>query len=140
MLSNSLAYAIKALIYIAQNSSETERITLKEISDSTLVPRPYIAKILQALVRSNVLQSVKGPNGGFYFREEGLEINLLQIAHILEGPDKYSNCILSLKECSAESPCPLHSNVGQIRTMFLESLEQITFRRLLQHEKSFDLF
>ncbi|MGB0979111.1 MAG: RrF2 family transcriptional regulator, partial [Croceimicrobium sp.] len=72
MLSNSLAYAIKALIYISHNSSETERITLKEVSDSTEVPKPYIAKILQDLVRNNVLHSIKGPNGGFYFSEEGL--------------------------------------------------------------------
>lgn len=137
MISNSLAYAIKALIYIAANTSDAKRVTLKEICNSTEIPKPYVAKILQDLVRNNVLSSIKGPNGGFYFSKKELNTKLLTIVEILEGPDKYRKCLLELKDCDASNPCPLHENIGQVRSEFLRQLEQITIRELKLHKDSF---
>ena len=65
MLSNSSKYAINAVIYLAANSSESKRIGVKEVADALHIPLPFLAKILQALVRKKVISSNKGPGGGF---------------------------------------------------------------------------
>ena len=65
MFSKACEYAIKASIYIAISSLEGKRVTPKQISEEIDSPTAFTAKILQALVRNNIVNSVKGAYGGF---------------------------------------------------------------------------
>ena len=65
MLSNSCRYGIRAVVYLASRYSEKNNIGIKEISGVLNLPAPFLAKILQQLARHKILNSVKGPNGGF---------------------------------------------------------------------------
>ena len=64
MFSRACEYAIKIMIYVAGNE-ENRRIGLKEITGAIDSPEAFTAKILQQLVKSKLLDSFKGPNGGF---------------------------------------------------------------------------
>jgi len=64
MLSNSCEYALRALIYITANGSEDSKITIGEISKALEMPSHYLGKILQDLVRREVLISLKGAQRG----------------------------------------------------------------------------
>ena len=70
MFSNSSKYAIKAILFLALNTNEKKRITIREIAEPINVPQAYIAKLLQELSRQNVISSARGPKGGFYLNEE----------------------------------------------------------------------
>ena len=66
MFSKTCEYAIRAMIFIAQKSKDGSRVRIKEIAKGIDSPEHFIAKILQDLGKKKLLQSIKGPNGGFF--------------------------------------------------------------------------
>src|SRR5665647_259783 len=66
MVSKTCEYAIRAMIFIAQKSKNGSITGINEIADKIGSPKYFIAKVLQDLVRKELVQSLKGPTGGFY--------------------------------------------------------------------------
>ncbi|MCX8470789.1 MAG: Rrf2 family transcriptional regulator, partial [Chitinophagaceae bacterium] len=85
MFSKSCEYAIKAMIYIARESGEDNKVGVKDIAKGTNSPEHFIAKILQELGRKKLLQSTKGPNGGFYMDAKNLETTIADIVRATDG-------------------------------------------------------
>lgn len=84
-ISRSTGYALLAVGYIAQH--QDERIILsKDISKKYDIPLEYLLKILQQLVRANVLRSKRGPRGGFSLAKSAKKITMLQIIEAVDGP------------------------------------------------------
>ncbi len=108
MFTKSCQYAIRAVIFLAENQASDKNTGVKEIADALHVPQQFLAKILQQLSRHNLISSVKGPNGGFYLGEDNAEVTLLDIVECMDGKSTLSTCILGLPNCTNEHPCPLH--------------------------------
>lgn len=115
MFSKTCEYALRALIYIAQQSKNDSRVGIKDIAKSINSPEHFIAKILQDLSRKGFVQSVKGPNGGFYMDRKNLEVSIADIVREIDGDKLFTGCGLGLKECSELHPCPLHNQFKKIR-------------------------
>ncbi len=109
MLSKACEYGIRATIYISSQSKSNRRVGLKEISSFIDSPSAFTAKILQQLVKNQIIDSVKGPNGGFEIKASRIEsTSISDIVRAIDGNEVYSQCILGLENCSDASPCPLH--------------------------------
>lgn len=126
MLSNSSKYALKAVLFLAVNSSQEHKILAKDISEPTNIPKAYLSKILQELSKHNIVSSLRGPGGGFYLSEANRAVHLMDIIHIMDGDNRLISCMLSLQECNAEHPCPMHDLVGDTKTRFVKNLEKTT--------------
>ncbi len=124
MFSKTCEYAIRAMIFIAQKTKEGRRIGIKEIAKGIDSPEHFIAKILQELSRKGLLQSAKGPNGGFYLDEDSLDQPLADIVRAVDGDKIFQGCGLGLKQCSESHPCPIHHDFKKIRKGLLEMLEK----------------
>jgi Rrf2 family protein len=136
MLSNSSKYALKAVLYLAVNSSEVKKVLVKNISDPINVPQAYIAKLLQELSRHNIVSSTRGPNGGFYLTAENKKTPLIAIVSVIDGANRLNSCLLSLENCNADKPCPLHKFAGPFRTDLIQNLENNTIRDMAKDIKS----
>ncbi|PCJ27898.1 MAG: transcriptional regulator [Flavobacteriales bacterium] len=119
MLSKSCVYALRSLVFVAHNASCSSKIGIKEIAKELDLPTPYLGKILQQLTKHKIIQSIKGPNGGFYIDEESQKIKLITIIEVFDGLDFFNRCGLGLKECSEEHPCPLHDDFKIYRERLL---------------------
>jgi len=84
-ISRSTGYALVAVGYIAQNYLEGAVLAAR-VSREYDIPLEYLLKILQQLVRANVLRSKRGPRGGFFLARVAEEITLLQIVEAVDGP------------------------------------------------------
>ena len=84
-ISRSTGYALVAVGFIAQNYLEGAVLAAR-VSKEYGIPLEYLLKILQQLVRANVLRSKRGPRGGFYLSRPAEEITLLQIIEAVDGP------------------------------------------------------
>jgi len=115
MLSKTCEYAIRAMIYIAQKSKNEEKIGIKTIAKGINSPEHFLAKILQELSRKKLLQSTKGPNGGFYLDSDHLKYSLADIVKAIDGDKLFTGCGLGLENCSEKKPCPLHYEFKTIR-------------------------
>ncbi|MHC4157630.1 MAG: RrF2 family transcriptional regulator [Planctomycetota bacterium] len=84
-ISKSVGYALLAAAYIAKNK-EKKIVLSQDISKRYDIPVEYLLKILQQLVRANVLRSKRGPRGGFSLARPPKKITLLQIVEAVDGP------------------------------------------------------
>lgn len=126
MFSKACEYGIKASTYIALQSLKEKRVSLKEIAEEIDSPIAFTAKILHKLAKSNILESVKGPAGGFQIPREKIDsIKFADIVYAIDGDAIYRGCALGFKECNALKPCPLHEKFVGIRDN-LQSMLQNT--------------
>ena len=123
MFSKACEYGIRAMIYIAQRSAEQERVGIKDIARRIDSPEPFLAKILQDLSRKGLVQSIKGPNGGFYLEKGGLQVSLAEVVSAIDGDQLFNGCGLGLKVCSEKNPCPIHDEFKIIRNKLKALLE-----------------
>jgi len=133
LFSKTCEYAIRALIYIAQKSKDGSRIGIKDIASGIDSPEYFIAKILQELSRKGFVQSVKGPNGGFYMDEDNLEQSIADIVREIDGDKLFSGCGLGLKECSENHPCPIHNDFKNIRKEIKDMLERSKIKMFVRN-------
>jgi Rrf2 family protein len=126
MFSKSCEYAIKAMIFVAQKSKAEARVGIKEIAKGTDSPEHFIAKIMQELGRKRLVQSIKGPNGGFYMTERDLQVSISDIVRAIDGDKLYLDCVLGLKACSEKNPCPVHFEYKEIKKNLIKMLDSNT--------------
>ena len=115
MFSKTCEYAIRAMIFIAQQSKDGSRVGIKEIAKGIDSPEHFIAKILQDLGRKGVVQSLKGPTGGVDLDYSRRKTTHATHVKAVDGDDIFSGCGLGLKQCSDKHPCPLHHEFINIR-------------------------
>lgn len=131
MFSKACEYAIRATIYIADQSNGGRRVGLKDIAREIDSPVPFTAKILQQLSKTQLIDSVKGPNGGFEIDIKKIsKIKLSQIVLAIDGDSVYKGCGLGFKECSEKQPCPVHDKFKIVRNELRKMLESTTILEL----------
>lgn len=84
-LSRSTEYALLAVETIARRAPY-DTMTAKHIAQEHQLPVGYLQKVLQQLVRANVLESLRGPQGGFVLAKPADKLNLREIIEAIEGP------------------------------------------------------
>ena len=127
MFSKACEYAIKSVIFIAQEALAGRKTNVKQISEATNAPESFVAKILQPLSKKGILLSNKGKQGGFSIDLDKLEeIKLIEIVLITDGPDILTRCAFGLEKCSSEKPCPFHFKYKPIREGLKASLSEIS--------------
>ncbi|CAH8281320.1 BadM/Rrf2 family transcriptional regulator [Mariniflexile fucanivorans] len=137
MFSKACEYGIKACIFIAINSYEGKRVSPKEIAEEINSPQAFTAKILQALVRHKVINSIKGAYGGFEVSKYEIKnIKLSQIVKAIDGDNIYNGCGLGLEKCDENHPCPVHDKFKVVRDELKLMLENTSLEELALNIKS----
>ena len=124
--SKTCEYAIRAVIFVAQKSEGGKKVGIKEIAAGIDSPEHFIAKILQDLSKRELIQSSKGPNGGFHIDEASRKHTLADIVSAIDGDKIFKGCGLGLKICSETKPCPLHNEFKEIRRKMHVTLQSAT--------------
>lgn len=127
MFSKSCEYGLRSVLYIAQQSALGNKVGVKEISEAIHSPEAFTGKILQKLVKSEIVTSIKGRWGGFLIDEKTAKnTSISKIVEAIDGNEIYTGCGLGLTKCDAENPCPLHDKFLAIRNDLKQMLEQNT--------------
>ena len=132
MFSKTFGYALRATVYIAVHGSADRKVGLHETSEGLGIPHYFLGKIMQDLVRHGILDSVKGPSGGFYPNRTTLATPLIEILKITDGSLVFNQCALGITRCNAESPCPLHDDFASCRNGMIQSLAEKTVGMLAE--------
>ena len=125
-------YAIRALSRLAQRAPEGAFCLLRDIVDQDDLPGHFVGKLLQQLVRADLLVSAKGRGGGFALRDLPGEIKLRQIVEAIDGRERIRGCILGLSECNEHQACPQHDTWVAIRRQIEETLDKTTLADLAE--------
>lgn len=131
MFSKACEYGIRASIFIAEQSLLDKKVSLKDIAKAIDSPEAYTSKILQQLSRSFIINSDKGPTGGFSMNKQELDnVKLSTVVTAIDGDAIYNGCGLGLKNCNEEMPCPAHGQFKIIRDQLKLMLETTLVKSL----------
>jgi Rrf2 family transcriptional regulator, iron-sulfur cluster assembly transcription factor len=111
--SSACDYAIRAAVHLAEHPDTL--VQLKDITRDEAIPAPFVGKVLQALVRADILRSVRGPRGGYMLAGPPASITLLAIKAAVDGTKDLDACVVGLGRCSQDQLCPLHDAFESIR-------------------------
>lgn len=118
MLSLTCKTAIKAVIYLASKSESGEKAGIREIAEFIDASEHTVGKMLQSLVKEEVINSAKGPNGGFFITAQQMKQPVINIIEAIDGKEVFKQCGLGLSKCSDTHPCPMHNVYKTIRDQF----------------------
>lgn len=78
-------YAICGVFDLAYNG-EGEPIQVRAISARQVIPVRYLEQIFQRLRRAGIVESKRGPGGGYSLARAAADLTLRQVIEAVEGP------------------------------------------------------
>jgi Rrf2 family iron-sulfur cluster assembly transcriptional regulator len=132
--STATKYAIRAVCHLA-HLEPGARAQAREISEELSIPQAFLSKILQDLTKKGLLNSAKGPNGGFELNCSPTETSLYALVRAVEGPRPEGDCLLGLSLCADETKCPIHDTWKEICESFRESMKGISLMDVVEADQ-----
>jgi Rrf2 family protein len=105
MISQTLEYALRAAVSLAYNHGQPR--TSEQLGQDTQVPVMYLSKIMQGLVRAGLVNSQRGPGGGFTLAHGPEEITIWDVTEAVDPFHRIRECPLKLAT-HGKNLCPLH--------------------------------
>lgn len=127
MLSKTAEYALRAAVCLA---SEAEHpASADQLAEVTKVPRRYLHKVLQDLVRAGLVRSQPGPGGGYSLAITSKDVTILAVVNAVAPLERITHCPLGLP--SHTKLCPLHKELDRVYAYAEESLGRVTLAQLV---------
>ena len=128
MLTKTAEYALRTVAWLA---SEPERAESADIlAERTKVPRRYLHKVLQDLVKAKLVRSRSGPGGGYALARSADEITILDVVNAVAPLERIRHCPLGLP--SHTSLCPLHKELDQVYAATEAAFARVKIGELLR--------
>jgi Rrf2 family protein len=108
MLSQTAEYALRAVLYLA-GSHGGSPVRVDEIGRDLGIPANYLSKTLNALVRTGVLASTRGPRGGFKLAVAPDRLSLERVISPFDEIGGSRRCLLGREQCSDHHACAIHA-------------------------------
>ena len=114
--------ALHGLVYIAENSPQ--RISVKKLSEVLSASEAHLAKVFQKLSKADLVESVRGPSGGFVLNADPNDVTFLDIYEIIDGKVNLNGCPFGKKECPFKA-CIFNSELNRISQEIIDSFKEI---------------
>lgn len=111
-MSRTARYALRAVVELAR--SDGDRIAAETLSRELGLPENYLSKTLHVLAAEGLLDSSRGPGGGYRLAVPPGELSLLRVVEAFETVDANRECVLGRPECSEANPCPAHEEWKEV--------------------------
>lgn len=104
MISSTATYALRAAAYLAHHPDRY--VNRAEISEATAVPHEYLLKVLNQLDAAKIVESRRGPGGGYRLCRSADDITSLDVVRAFDSIPRIAACPLGIED--HERLCPLH--------------------------------
>jgi len=122
-------YGLRAVIYLS--SQETERCcSIAEIAREQGVPKKFLEKIVQDLVRAGLVRSKRGSAGGYQLAPAAEAISFCDVIEAIEGPIAVNACIDHDLGCDQIPRCRMIGVWSEVQSKVTEVLSRTTIAAL----------
>lgn len=119
-------YGLMALAYLAGQAAG-EATTAKSIANEYGIPSELLAKTMQQLARSGLVESRNGPKGGYVLSRQPESITIADVIQTIEGPIVMANCQLGAATvCDQYLKCPIFQPMERVQQKVVELLRSMT--------------
>ncbi len=126
-------YGIRSVLYLARQPFKKVSY-VNEISEEYKIPRSFLAKILQKLVKAKIARSYRGVKGGFSLIKQAREISVLDVLEAIDGKMAINVCITDKKKCNFSKNCPTHSLWVTVQSKMVDVLKKTNFEELARQK------
>lgn len=133
-ISRRADYAMRIMIELGL-LGDRERISSRQISRKTGVPKAFLHKITADLVKADLVVTYAGPAGGLMLRRPLAQINMLHILEAVEGPMCLNICLLDPNECNRQAVCPAHDFWDVLQMQIAMQLQEMTLQKLVEEAR-----
>jgi len=119
------------LIYLAENA-ETARATRGSIIENTGVPAAFLNKLVQRLVRADLIGARPGVRGGCWLATPARGISVLHVIESIDGPLQLSECIAEPGQCPRAGYCSFRRLLMQLQEEMTRILSGTTVADLVR--------
>jgi Rrf2 family protein len=127
MFSQKVEYALRAVVFLA---AEGEPRTIERVAEVTHVPGPYLAKLVQEMVRLGLLRSQRGVGGGIALVKSPAELTLLEVVNAVDPIPRIRSCPLGIPSHGVRL-CPLHAKLDRAAAEVEKAFGSTTLADLL---------
>ena len=119
MLTRKGKYGLKAMIVLAREHGRGP-VFIGDLADRERIPKKFLENILLALKHRGLVQSRKGPHGGYQLGRSAERISVGEIIRTLDGPLALVSCVSQTayapcEECVTERDCAVRRVFQQVR-------------------------
>ena len=122
-------YGLRAAIYLAGEDPE-KTCSLVEIATQQGVPRKFLEKIIQSLIRAGLVKSKRGPDGGYTLARRPAEISFRDVIEALEGPIAVNLCMDQQMSCSHLPRCAMFGVWHEVQRRVMDVFSNTTLADL----------
>ena len=135
-LSTKGKYGVRAVFEIARHYGNGP-ISIKEIAERQGISFSYLEQILHKLGKAGLIDSVRGPAGGYLLARQPSELTIGDIVRVLEGPIALSHCLEpgESADCYQADDCVARMVWAKVGAKIEEALDSISFDDLLQRNQ-----
>lgn len=106
-MSRTAEHAVRAILHLAVNGPDP--VKSANIASELGAPANYMSKTLHALAGAGIVESRRGPSGGFTLAADPESLTLADIIEVVDDPAPKDACLVSSARCSDRTPCHLHA-------------------------------
>ena len=97
-ISEAATLALHAMVYLAAHNGRF--YSTKEIAEAHNVSEAHLSKVLQRLSKVGLVNSTRGPKGGFSLGRPAESVMLLEVYESIDGPLEATKCLLGKPVCT----------------------------------------
>ena len=117
-------YGTRVMGYLARRPDEFHNAG--SVARALGLTTPTVSKILKLLGRAQLLESLRGTNGGYRLVREPEEISVAEVIRSLEGPVALTECSIAAGLCIQEESCSIRPNWQRINQVVVNALEEVS--------------
>jgi len=125
MLSQTAEYALRAVLYIAADTSG-QPVRVSEMAAELAIPQNYLSKILHMLARDGALTSVRGKHGGFRLAIAPERLAIYRVVAPFDRFDDRRRCLLGRPQCSDRTACAAHTRWKDVAERLVSFFRETT--------------
>lgn len=130
MISQTGEYALRAVLYLAREG-HGEPVSVDVVAEALDLPRNYLSKTLHTLAKRGVLDSMRGPRGGYSLADPPDQVPLYEIVKPFDQLEERETCLMGRKKCDDRSPCAAHRAWTEVTDHVLSFFRETTVQDLL---------
>ena len=129
-------FAVTAMVDLALRHGGGP-VTLAEISSRQKISLSYLEQLFGKLRRHRLVDSVRGPGGGYRLARDMAGISVAEIILAVDEPIDATQCA-GKENCHDDQKCLTHDLWATLNTHIFEYLESVTLRQLVDNQRAKD--
>lgn len=138
MLAQKTRYALRSMLFLAEEEGGAP-VQLARIAETQRVPRKYLELIMLELKRAGLVESTRGPRGGYKLARTPAQISFGDVVRVMEGPIALVSCASEnfyepCGDCHDEATCAIRRAFTMVRDQTASLLDGVSLAQGAQWE------